>query len=53
VVFRNESTRGLTPAYEGVGLDHSVANQVGAAGGIVVENEADVVLLVNNFDELE
>jgi hypothetical protein len=49
LVFRNESSTGLVPNYEGEPLAVSLSNQIKASGARIDPN-GDVLLLVNNFD---
>lgn len=53
LVFRNVSSIGLIPNYEGQPMIETLKDQIKAAGAAVVnDTSADVAMLVNNFSEL-
>lgn len=51
VVYRFPHASKLIPAFEGQPLEESVRQQVTAAGGTIVEGDADAILFVNNFPD--
>ena len=53
VVYRNQTTQDYVPNYEGQPMNLTVLEQIEAAGGVIAnvsQKDADVVLLVNNFN---